>query len=186
MLPETNGVEGDGSYIGPFLASMLMAAYVMYGFDSAAELSEKTNDPRRTAPRAITRCMFVSAVGGGLMILGMLLAAPDILAPELSTRGIAYVLTTLAGPFWGPVVLAIVGISIFSAALAISASATRVMFSMARDGRLPFANVLHARPLGAAGDVVAVTVRGVAYRCSNASATPTGSEQRPRGLRRRW
>ena len=139
---ETNGVEGDGSYIGPFLASMLMAAYVMYGFDSAAELSEETNDPRRTAPRAITRCMLVSAVGGGLMILGTLLAAPDILAPELSTQGIAYVLTTLAGPFWGPVVLAIVGISIFSAALAISASATRVMFSMARDGRLPFAKAL--------------------------------------------
>jgi urea carboxylase system permease len=141
---ETNGVQGDGSYIGPFLASMLMAAYVMYGFDSAAELSEETNDPRRTAPRAITRCMLVSAVGGGLMILGTLLAAPDILAPELATQGIAYVLTTLAGPFWGPVVLAIVGISIFSAALAISASATRVMFSMARDGRLPFAKALVA------------------------------------------
>lgn len=75
---ETNGVEGDGSYIGPFLASMLMAAYVMYGFDSAAELSEETNDPRHTAPRAITRCMLVSAVGGGLLILGTLMAAPDM------------------------------------------------------------------------------------------------------------
>jgi amino acid transporter len=114
----------------------------MYGFDSAAELSEETNDPRRTAPRAITRCMLVSAVGGGLMIFGTLLAAPDILAPELSTVGIAYVLTAVAGPFWGPVVLAIVAVSIFSAALAISASATRVMFSMARDGQLPFAKAL--------------------------------------------
>ena len=47
---ETNGVEGDGPYVWPFLASMLMAAYVMYGFDSAAELSEETTDPRRTAP----------------------------------------------------------------------------------------------------------------------------------------
>ena len=139
---ETNGVQGDGSYTGAFLASMLMAAYVMYGFDSAAELSEETNDPRRTAPRAITRCMLVSAVGGGLMIFGTLLAAPDILAPELSTVGIAYVLTAVAGPFWGPVVLAIVAVSIFSAALAISASATRVMFSMARDGQLPFAKAL--------------------------------------------
>jgi urea carboxylase system permease len=139
---QTNGVQGDGSYVGPFLASMLMAAYVMYGFDSAAELSEETNDPRRTAPRAITRCMLVSAVGGGLMILGTLLAAPDVLAPELSSQGIAYVLTAVAGPFWGPLVLAVVGISIFSAALAISASATRVMFSMARDGQLPFARAL--------------------------------------------
>jgi len=123
----TNAVQGDGPYLWPFLASMLMAAYVMYGCDSAAALSEETNDPRRTAPRAITRCMLVSAVGGGLMILGTLMAAPDIMAPELSTQGIAYVLTALAGPFWGPAVLPIVAISIFSAALAISASAIRVM-----------------------------------------------------------
>ncbi len=39
-------------YAGAFLASMLMAAYVMYGFDSAAELSEGRRDPRRTAPKA--------------------------------------------------------------------------------------------------------------------------------------
>jgi amino acid transporter len=94
---------------------------------------------RAAGNRAVVkRCMLVPAVGGGLTILATLLAAPDILAPELSTQGIAYVLTAVAGPFWGPVVLAIVAASIFSAALAISASATRVMFSMARDGQLPF------------------------------------------------
>jgi amino acid transporter len=35
------GDHGTGiGYLPAFLASMLMAAYVMYGFDSAAELSE--------------------------------------------------------------------------------------------------------------------------------------------------
>jgi amino acid transporter len=121
---------------------MLMAAYVMYGFDSAAELSEETNDPRRTAPKAITRCMLLSAVGGGLLILATLMAAPDIHAPELSTQGIAWVVTAQLGDVVGKIALAIVAISIFSAALAISASATRVMFSMARDGQLPFAKAL--------------------------------------------
>ncbi len=139
---ETGGVQGDGSYVWPFLTSMLMAAYVMYGFDSAAELSEETNDPRRTAPKAITRCMLISAVGGGLLILVTLMAAPDIAAPELSTQGIAFVVTAVLGDVVGRIVLAIVAISIFSAALAISASATRVMFSMARDGQLPFAKAL--------------------------------------------
>ncbi|HEY0812852.1 MAG TPA: amino acid permease [Pseudonocardia sp.] len=139
---QTNGVEGDAPYIWPFLASMLMAAYVMYGFDSAAELSEETNDPRRTAPKAITRCMVISAVGGGLLIIATLMAAPDITAPELSTQGIAWVVTTELGDVVGRIILAVVAISIFSAALAISASATRVMFSMARDGQLPFAKAL--------------------------------------------
>ncbi|MGH3719482.1 MAG: amino acid permease [Pseudonocardiaceae bacterium] len=139
---QTNGVQGTGSYVFPFLASMLMAAYVMYGFDSAAELSEETNDPRRTAPQAITRCMLVSAVGGGLLILATLMAAPDVTAAELSSQGIAYVVSAQLGDVVGRIVLAIVAISIFSAALAISASATRVVFSMARDGQLPFAKAL--------------------------------------------
>ena len=140
---ETNGVQGPhGMYLGAFLASMVMAAYVMYGFDSAAELSEETADPKRTAPKAIILCMLVSAVGGGLMILAAMMAAPDIKSPDLGTGGIAYVLTAVLPEGLAKFVLVVVAISIFSAVLAISASATRVVFSMARDGRLPFAKQL--------------------------------------------
>jgi urea carboxylase system permease len=138
----TGGVQGNGSYVWPFLASMLMATYVMYGFDSAAELSEETRDPRRTAPQAITRCMLVSAIGGGLVLLGALMAAPSLTDGNLANNGIAYVLTAQAGNVVGRIMLAIVAVSIFSAALAITASAARVMFSMARDGRLPFSKAL--------------------------------------------
>ncbi|MGH3429802.1 MAG: amino acid permease, partial [Mycobacteriales bacterium] len=53
-----------------------------------------------------------------------------------------YVVSAQLGDVVGRIVLAIVAISIFSAALAISASATRVVFSMARDGQLPFAKAL--------------------------------------------
>ncbi len=136
---DTLGVEGGGSYIGPFFASMVMAAYVMYGFDSAAELSEETSDPRRTAPKAIVLCMLVSAVGGGLMILAALMAAPDLRAEDLTLGGIPYILEAVLPTWLANFVLVVVAISIFSAVLAISASATRVVFSMARDGRLPFA-----------------------------------------------
>ncbi len=166
VVLHTNGVQGHGSYLGPFLASMLMAAYVFYGFDSAAELSEETCDPRCTAPRAITRCMLVSAVGGGLLILATLMAAPSLTSGDLSTSGIAYVITSQLGNTLGRILLVVVAISIFSATLAISASAARVMFSMARDGRLPFARQLsyvskrHASPL-APGIIVSVLSIGV-------------------------
>lgn len=147
VIFETGGVEGDGRYVWPFLASMVMAAYVMYGFDSAAELSEETSDPRRTAPKAIILCMLVSAVGGGLMILAALMAAPDLGAEELGMSGIPYILEQVLPHGLATFVLVVVAISIFSAVLAISASATRVVFSMARDGRLPFSKQLsHVSP----------------------------------------
>jgi len=139
----STGGHGSGlGYLPAFLASMLMAAYVMYGFDSAAELSEETKDPRRTAPKAIVNALLVSFVGGGLMILAALMAAPSLDDPLLSTEGIAWVLTSQLDTWLGKTLLIIVAVAIFSATLAIQASASRVMFSMARDNRLPFGSLL--------------------------------------------
>ncbi|NMO00292.1 amino acid permease [Gordonia sp. TBRC 11910] len=139
---DTGGHGHGGGYVWAFLASMLMAAYVMYGFDSAAELSEETTNPRRTAPRAIVGALLVSGIGGGLMIIAAVMAAPSLDAPEMSTQGIAWIITSQLDTWLGKALLTIVATSIFSATLAIQTSASRVMFSMARDGRLPGAKVL--------------------------------------------
>jgi urea carboxylase system permease len=136
------GGHGSGiHYLPAFLASMLMAAYVMYGFDSAAELSEETRDPRRTAPKAIVNALLVSFVGGGLMILAALMSAPA-LGDDLATGGMAWVIESQLDTWLGKTLLGLVAVAMFSATLAIQASASRVMFSMARDNRLPFGTFL--------------------------------------------
>jgi urea carboxylase system permease len=142
VVTETLDVSGTSPYVFAFLASTLMAAYVMYGFDSAAELSEETGEPRRVVPSAILRALLVSFVGGGLMIVAALMAAPSLTDGQLSTGGIAYVITSQLDSSLGRTLLAIVAIAIVSACLAIQNSASRVMFSMARDGRLPGARWL--------------------------------------------
>jgi urea carboxylase system permease len=142
VVVQTAGVSGNSPYLYAFLASTLMAAYVMYGFDSAAELSEETVHPRRVVPSAILRALLVSFVGGGFMIVAALMAAPSLTDGQLATNGIAYVLTSRLGSTLGRVLLVVVAIAIVSACLAIQNSASRVMFSMARDGRLPGARWL--------------------------------------------
>jgi urea carboxylase system permease len=143
----TNGVAGHGSYLWPFMISALMACYVMYGFDSAGELSEETRNPRRSAPLGIIRAMVASGVGGALLLVGALLAAPSLLSPALGTEGLAYIIQSRFSTGLGKVLLIDVAIAILSAALAIQASASRVLFSMARDKRLPFsARLAHVSP----------------------------------------
>ncbi len=142
VVTETLNVSGNSPYLYAFLASTLMAAYVMYGFDSAAELSEETTQPRRVVPSAILRALRVSFFGGGLMIVATLLAAPSLTDGQLSTGGIAYVITSQLDSTLGRALLAVVAIAIVAACLAIQNSASRVMFSMARDGRLPGARWL--------------------------------------------
>lgn len=147
------GMSGHGA----FLASMLMAVYVMYGFDSAAELSEETHDPARTAPRAIVRCLLLSFVAGGLVILGALMAAPSLSSGELATIGVPYVINAITSGIVGHLLLATVAISVFSATIAIQTSASRVLFSMARDRVIPGCEQL-GRISGRTGTPVAATV----------------------------
>src|SRR3954471_1595146 len=123
--------------LGAFIVSALMAAYVMVGFDSAGELSEETRDPRRTAPRAILRALVTSAVGGALLLLGAIPAAPSLTDGKLATGGLPYVLTSSLGDTVGKVFLADVTIAICVCTLAIQTAATRMMFSMSRDRVLP-------------------------------------------------
>jgi urea carboxylase system permease len=141
VLHQTGAAPG-GAYIGAFIVSALMAAYVMVGFDSAGELSEETRVPRRTAPRAIVTALAVSAIGGGLLLLAGIMAAPSLTDGKLGTEGLPYVLTSQLGSVTGKVFLTAVAIAITVCTLAIQTAATRMMFSMARDGALPFSTRL--------------------------------------------
>jgi urea carboxylase system permease len=139
---DTGGVPVDSGYIGAWIVSGLMAAYVMVGFGSAGELAEETKNPRRVAPRTIRLALSVSALGGGLMIIGALMAAPSLTDGELATQGLPYVLNSVLSSPWGTVLLIDVAIAILICTLAIQTAASRLMFSMARDGRLPGSRIL--------------------------------------------
>jgi urea carboxylase system permease len=139
VVLRTGGIH---PYLGAFLASALMAAYVMYGFDSAGELSEETRAPRRTAPKAIIRALVVSGIGGAALLLGALMAAPSVSDGKLASGGLPYVLTSRLGTGVGKALLVDVAIAVCVCTLAIQTAATRLTFSMSRDGVLPWSKRL--------------------------------------------
>ncbi|MFT3661528.1 MAG: amino acid permease [Gordonia sp. (in: high G+C Gram-positive bacteria)] len=156
VVLETGLPGQQPGYIWAFIVSGLMAAYVMVGFGSAGELAEETRNPRRVAPRTIRMALTVSAIGGGLMLLGALMAAPT-LGEELAAGGLPYVLDSVLGSFWGKVLLCDVAIAILICTLAIQTACSRLMFSMARDNRLPFSEQL-SRVNGRTGTPIAPAI----------------------------
>ncbi|GAA4472624.1 amino acid permease [Rhodococcus olei] len=139
---DTGEAGAQPGYIWAWIVSGLMAAYVMVGFGSAGELAEETRNPRRVAPRTIRLALSVSALGGGLMIVGALMAAPSLTDGRLATEGLPYVLNSILSSPWGTLLLVDVAIAVTVCTLAIQTAASRLMFSMARDGRLPASHVL--------------------------------------------
>ena len=131
------GVPGAG-YLGAFLASTLMAAYVMVGFDSAGELAEETHKPRKTTPRTIIRALVISGIGGALLILAALMSARSLTDGNLASGGLAWVLTDRLGGVLGRLLLCCVAVAVFACTLAVQTSGARMVYSMARDKALPF------------------------------------------------
>ena len=139
LLHATGAAPDPGTpYIWAWLASGLMAAYVMVGFDSAGELSEETRAPRRVTPRTIVRALTVSGVGGALLLIAALLAAPSLTDGNLAAVGLPYVVESVFGATAGRIVLVDVTIAIIVCTLACQTSGARMMYSMARQKALPF------------------------------------------------
>lgn len=141
-LFETTAADG-GDGLGPagaFLAAAVMAAYVMYGFDTAGALAEETVRPRERAPRAILQALLAAGGLGFLLLVAAVLAAPDAADPLLGRAdggGLPYLTKRVLG---GPVGTVFVGasvVAVFVCALAVQALAARVLFAMARDRAVP-------------------------------------------------
>ncbi|KAA9164025.1 amino acid permease [Amycolatopsis acidicola] len=132
--------------VGVLLVATLFAVNIYSGFDAAGSLAEETSNPRKFAPREIVRAVAASALMGALLVLAAQMAMPDILGQSnlqlIGSQGMAYVLKATLGDGLATVFLIAVGISIFVNALAVQASGIRMVFGMARDGRLPFAKKL--------------------------------------------
>jgi len=117
--------------------------------------------PRRTAPRTILRAVAVSGLGGALLIVAALMAAPSVTDGRLATEGLPYVLTSQLGTVPGKLLLLDVAVAIFVCTLAIQTSASRMIFSMARDRVLPCSQQLAAVSRRTGTPVAPTVVAGV-------------------------
>jgi urea carboxylase system permease len=132
------GAGHPWGYFGALLVGGLLSAYVMYGFDTAGTLAEETNDPRKHAPPAIIRAVAAAAIVGGLVILLAIMSSKNIADKNLGLLGLPYVIKQAFGNTTGNFFLADTALAIFVCCLAVQTATIRMLFSMARDNRLPF------------------------------------------------
>jgi urea carboxylase system permease len=131
------GTGHSWGYFGAFLIGGIMSAYVMYGFDTAGTLAEETNDPRRAAPPAILRALATAAFIGALLILFALMSVKNIHDKNIGLLGLPFIVKQALGNTLGNIFLIDSALAIMVCTLAVCTACIRMLFSMARDGRLP-------------------------------------------------
>jgi amino acid transporter len=129
-----------------FLLGLLQAQWTYTGFDASAHMAEETADPRRTAPWGIVLSVAIAGIAGYALLLALTLPIRDI-AGALGARdeggnpvpvAIAILQSSL-GSRLGNALAALVSMAMWFCGLSCVTSASRALFSLARDGGVPWA-----------------------------------------------
>ncbi len=126
-----------------FVLGFLLPAYTLTGFDASAHVAEETIDASGSVPRGIVRSIAAAAVFGWFMLTAVVVSSPNL--DEAASRGEGAFAWTLERtlPSWlhAPIVFGIV-IVMYACGLGALVSASRTAYAFARDGGLPYSNVL--------------------------------------------
>jgi amino acid transporter len=139
-LTSTGVVHGGGNYYGingPFMLAVLLGAFTIVGFEAAATLAEETQRPRQVVPKAMIRAVIASGVLGLLFLIALSVAMPNVREISGEATPITAIMQQQLGTVATKIFLVIFVVSLFANSLVIMLAGTRVVFSMARDGRFP-------------------------------------------------
>lgn len=142
FLASTAGVQGHGSYLPAFLLAILFSAFIFYGFESAADVSEEVVDAQRWVPRALVLALVVGGITTLFAAIAFVLAVPNLAAVLQSPNPALDIVRGNLGPVAGSLFVWDVIIAFVSCGAAVQAAATRVFYSYARDGVMPGARWL--------------------------------------------
>jgi amino acid transporter len=143
--------NGRSPYWWAFALGLLQAQWTYTGFDASAHLAEETEDPRRHAPWGVVLSVAISGVAGYVLILALTLAIqsiPAVLgAKDVNGNAIPAVIAILRtglGAKAGNAMSALASVAMWFCGLSAITSASRAVYSLARDGGTPASTFLRA------------------------------------------
>ena len=126
-----------------FLLGLLLAQYTYTGYDASAHMTEETIDAGRRAPWGIVMSVVVSAVAGYAVLMGLIAAAPDMVAAGGFINPVLYILESRLGFALGTIFfLVAVGAQFFCGMSSITTN-SRMIYAFSRDGAVPGSHLWH-------------------------------------------
>jgi amino acid transporter len=162
-LGSTGVVPSVGYYhwLGPFMLATLLGAYTIVGFESASNLAEETHEPHRTIPRAMIRAVLLSGAVGMVFLIALSYATSSVKAASASTAPVAFIVNDVLGGVVQKIFLIFVCVSIFACGMVIMVTNSRMIWSMARDKRLPGHQLWSQVPRATGGPTFATLLAAV-------------------------
>jgi amino acid transporter len=136
---------GPGGYVwSGMFAAMAFIGWSFVGFEAAGSIAEEVEEPRRAIPKAMVLSLLIVAAVVMYSALALILAIPDfgaVLSGSVADP-VAETITAQLGSDITRPLFALFVIGFIATLVAVEASASRVMWSLARDGGLPASGAL--------------------------------------------
>ena len=151
-----------GAYLIAFLTASLMSVWTLGGFEAAANVAEETHLPQKRIPTAIVLSEILAVVFGLLVLIGFTLAVPSVDVASHNPTPLLYIIGSYFPKYVVVAALLLVSIAIFACVLANLTTITRLIWAMARDGKVPASRFLskvseHKVPVNAIWVVIPIT-----------------------------
>ena len=160
----SSGVVPSAGYyhwLGPFMLATLLGAYTIVGFESASNLAEETHEPHRTIPRAMIRAVLLSGAVGMVFLIALSYATSSVKAASANSAPVAFIVNDVLGGVVQKIFLIFVCVSIFACGMVIMVTNSRMIWSMARDRRLPGHQLWSQVPRATGGPTFATLLAAV-------------------------
>lgn len=145
VLFDNQGIGDDapGGYLGAFAAAALIGMFAYYGFEANGDVAEEIKNPSLRVPKAMRMTLYIGGFAANLLVFSLVLAVPDFhaVASGEVADPIGELLHVAFGPIF-PVVMGVIVVAFISCITSLQAAASRLVYSMARDGFLPGSKVL--------------------------------------------
>jgi amino acid transporter len=150
------------AYLIAFLTASLMSVWTLGGFEAAANVAEETHLPEKRIPTAIVLAEVLAVVFGLLVLIGFTLAVPSIDVASHDATPLLYIIGSYFPNYVVVGALLLVSVAIFACVLANLTTITRLIWAMARDGKVPASRFLskvseHKVPVNAIWVVIPIT-----------------------------
>lgn len=147
VLIEPQGLPEDTVMLTAFLAAMLFGSWAWTGLEMATDMAEETKDASKVIPRAgISSIVTTFAVGMIFLVVAVLAIPGSVEDVVASANPLQAIIQGNAGAIFYKVIAAVVIIAVFVCAMTNQALTARILFSLARDRRVPFAASLAKVP----------------------------------------
>jgi amino acid transporter len=123
-------------YWASFLMCSLLAAWTIFGFEASSDLSEETLNVKRITPKSIILSVIATVVLGAFFLGVITLAIPDLASVTAAADPVSTIVSYHFGAAVTEIFLVFVLTAMFACSMLGITTASRVLFAVARDGRM--------------------------------------------------